>query len=60
MRDYLLLSIGLFTDRHASELIDLRWGDVKYIGTKTVLEFTCKGGKVNKSKVVGRPGRRVW
>ncbi len=45
-RDYLLLSIALMTGRRGSELVNLRWRDVRVAGKKVTLTFTAKGGKV--------------
>src|SRR5580765_1976407 len=48
LRDYALLSIGLMTGRRASELIGMRWGDVKRKWNLTILESRCKGGKIKR------------
>ncbi|HWS84759.1 MAG TPA: site-specific integrase [Ktedonobacteraceae bacterium] len=48
-RDYAIICIGLMTGRRASELVGLRWKDVKKSGTKIILEFNCKGGKVRRN-----------
>ncbi len=49
MRDYALLAVALATGRRASELVSLRWGNVKITGKrekKVTLTFPhCKGGK---------------
>lgn len=47
LRDYVLLSVLLVTGRRASELANLRYGDIRFVGKKAGVTWTrCKGGKI--------------
>jgi len=56
-RDYLLLSIALTTGRRGSELVNLRWRDVRVAGKKVTLTFAAKGGKVMRDTLDSALGK---
>lgn len=56
-RDYALLMVALLTGHRASELVGLRWRDVKPTGKKVLLTFHCKGGKVMRDILDVEPSK---
>jgi integrase len=56
LRDYAILAVALYTGRRATELVSLRWQDVKITGKRghqlVTLTFEhCKGNKVMRDKL---------
>jgi integrase/recombinase XerD len=54
-RDYALLMVALLTGRRASELVGLRWRDIKVSSKRALLTFYCKGGKVMRDRLEQAP-----